>query len=188
MPEVVPVVDDGLGNSGYLGDLGDGRALAVHQSRDLRGLRRQLAGHGLRVGFISDTHLHADFLSAARQLAAVDGIQMLASAAGNREFPHTGLRDGDEVDLGGLRLRALATSGHTLEHLSFLLLVGDSPVGVFTGGSLLVGAAAFATWLGWLADASVAIVVVRNPDQVAVLLGGPEDWAERTGGRLETGG
>ena len=68
--------------------------------------------------------------------------RVLASAAGDREFTHTGLHDGDEVDLGGLRLRALLTPGHTHEHLAFLLLDGDREVGVFTGGSLLVGSAA----------------------------------------------
>ena len=83
------------------------------------------ARRGLTVAFAADTHLHADFLSGARQLAATSGAQVLASAAGDREFAHTGLRDGDEVDLGGLRLRALATPGHTHEHLSFLLLDGD---------------------------------------------------------------
>jgi len=46
------------------------------------------------------------------------------------------------VDLGGLRLRAWATPGHTAEHLAYLLLDGEQPLGVFTGGSLLVGAAA----------------------------------------------
>src|SRR6185312_2383395 len=137
IPEVVPVVDEGLGNSSYLVDLGDGRALAVDPSRDLRAIRRELVRRGFRVGLVADTHLHADFLSGARQLATVEGVRVLASATGNREFPHSGLRDGDEVDLGGLRLRALATPGHTVEHLSFLLLEGDSPVGVFTGGSLL---------------------------------------------------
>ena len=142
IPEVVPVVDEGLGNSSYLVDLGDGRALAVDPSRDLRAIRRELVRRGFRVGLVADTHLHADFLSGARQLATVEGVRVLASATGNREFPHSGLRDGDEVDLGGLRLRALATPGHTVEHLSFLLLEGDSPVGVFTGGSLLVGSAA----------------------------------------------
>jgi hydroxyacylglutathione hydrolase len=67
---------------------------------------------------------------------------VLASVAGHREFAHTGLHDGDEVDLGGLRLRALMTPGHTPEHLAFLLLDDDRQVGVFTGGSLLVGSAA----------------------------------------------
>jgi hydroxyacylglutathione hydrolase len=49
---------------------------------------------------------------------------VLASRAGGREFPHRGLEDGDEVDLGGLTLRAIGTPGHTDEHLAFLLLMG----------------------------------------------------------------
>jgi glyoxylase-like metal-dependent hydrolase (beta-lactamase superfamily II) len=139
---VVPVVDDGLGNTAYLVDLGDGRALAVDPSRDLRAMHRAATAGRLRVVFAADTHLHADFLSGARQLAAADGAMVLASAAGQREFDHTGLHDGDELDLGGLRLRALGTPGHTEEHLAFLLLDGTEPVGVFSGGSLLVGAVA----------------------------------------------
>ncbi len=142
VPEVVALVDEGLGNSAYLVDLGDGRALAVDAGRDLRALRRAAASSGLRVTFAADTHLHADFLSGAVQLAADDGARVLASAAGERDFPHTDLRDGDEVDLGGLWLRVLATPGHTGEHLGFLLLDGDRPLGVFTGGSLIVGSAA----------------------------------------------
>ncbi|WP_158853928.1 MBL fold metallo-hydrolase [Saccharothrix deserti] len=140
--EVVPLVDVGLGNSAYLVDLGDGRTLVVDVSLDLREISRAAGRRGLSVTFAADTHLHADFLSGARQLSATEGTRVLASADGHREFAHSGLRDGDEVDLGGLRLRALGTPGHTHEHLSFLLLDGDRPVGVFTGGSLLVGAAA----------------------------------------------
>jgi hydroxyacylglutathione hydrolase len=96
---IAPVVDEGLGNSAYLVDLGDGRAL---------------------------------------QLAAEEGAQILASVA----FGHWGLADGDEVDLGGLALRAWATPGHTADHLVYLLCDGARVLGVFTGGSLLVGAAA----------------------------------------------
>ena len=139
---IVPVVDEGLGNSAYLADLGDGRALAVDVPRDLRAARAAADRHGLRIAFAADTHLHADFLSAAPQLAAEDGAQILASAAGHRAFDHRGLADGDEVDLGGLTLRAWATPGHTAEHLAYLLLDGVQVLGVFTGGSLLVGAAA----------------------------------------------
>jgi hydroxyacylglutathione hydrolase len=139
---VSPIVDAGLGNSAYLVDLGDRRGLAIDASRDLRALRAAADQRGLRIAFAADTHLHADFLSGACQLAATQDARVLASAAGDRDFPHRSLREGDEVDLGGLRLRALATPGHTDEHLSFLLLDGDTPVGVFTGGSLIVGAAA----------------------------------------------
>ena len=145
---LIPLVDEGLGNSAYLLDTGDGRALAVDPPRDLRALRAAAGKRGLRVVWAADTHLHADFLSGAVQLAATDGTQILASAAGMRAFEHRGLADGDEVDLGGLRLRAMATPGHTDEHLSVLLLDGSAPVGVFTGGSLIVGSAARTDLLG----------------------------------------
>jgi hydroxyacylglutathione hydrolase len=139
---VIPVVDEGLGNSSYLVDLGDGRALAVDASLDLRALREQAGRRGMTVAFAADTHLHADFVSGAVQLAADDGAKLLASRTGRREFGHVGLVDGDEVDLGGLTLRALATPGHTGEHLSFELLDDAALLGVFTGGSLIVGGAA----------------------------------------------
>ncbi len=146
--QLTAVADEGLGNSAYLLDLGDGSALAVDPPRDLRALRRAADQRGLRIAFAADTHLHADFLSGALQLAADDGAAILASAAGLRAFDHRGLRDGDEIDLGGLTLRALATPGHTDEHLSFLIHDGNAPVGVFTGGSLIVGAAARTDLLG----------------------------------------
>ena len=140
--DVIPLVDEGLGNSAYLLDLGEGRALAVDASRDLRALQASAARRGLQVAFAADTHLHADFLSGSVQLAASDGATVLASAEGHREFAHRGLRDGDEVDLGGLTLRTLGTPGHTHEHIAFEILDGSRVMGVFTGGSLLVGSAA----------------------------------------------
>src|SRR5437588_1673871 len=137
--QIRPVVDEGLGNTSYVVDLGDGRALVVDPSRNpgpyLSAADRRL------VAYAAETHLHADFVSGSRELAA-NGAQVLASAAAGSEFPHHGLGDGDEVDLGGLRLRALATPGHTPEHLSYLLLDGSEPVALFSGGSLLVGAVA----------------------------------------------
>lgn len=141
--ELLTVVPDaGLGNASYLVELGDGRGLAVDACRDLRGLRRAAEARGLTVAFAADTHLHADFLTGVVQLAASDGAEVIASHSGGRELPHRGLEDGDEVDLGGLTLRAIGTPGHTDEHLSYLLLDGDRELGVFTGGSLIVGSAA----------------------------------------------
>jgi len=139
---VAALVDEGLGNSAYLVDLGDGRGLAVDVSVDLRALRQEARRRQLRIAFTADTHLHADFLSGSRQLSVDDGAVVLASRAGGREFAHRPLDDGDEVDLGGLRLRIVATPGHTHEHIAYELLDGDRVVGVFSGGSLIVGAAA----------------------------------------------
>jgi hydroxyacylglutathione hydrolase len=140
-PTIVSLVDEGLGNSAYLVDLGDGRALAVDPSRDLRALRPAAERNRLQVAYVAETHLHADFLSGACQLSEADGAQIIAGDGG-RAFAHTALADGDELGVGDLTLRALATPGHTFEHLSYLLLDGFRPLALFTGGSLLVGAAA----------------------------------------------
>jgi hydroxyacylglutathione hydrolase len=148
VPGVTAVVDEGLGNSCYLLDLGDGSALVVDPPRDLRAVRAAAGERALRIRFAADTHLHADFLSGAVQLAHDEGTVVLASAAGQRGFAHRGLIDGDEVDLGGLALRAMSTPGHTDEHLAYLLLDGSAPVGVFSGGSLIVGSAARTDLLG----------------------------------------
>lgn len=172
---LIPLVDEGLGNSAYLVDLGDGRALAVDASRDLRALRGAAQRRGLTVAFAADTHLHADFLSGAVQLHHDTGATILASAAGGRAFDHVGLADGDQVDLGGLRLQAIATPGHTDEHIAFLLSDGDRPVGVFTGGSLIVGSAARTDLLGAGRTVELAHAQYRSlhrlaslPDEVAV--------------------
>src|SRR5262245_62206358 len=92
---LIPLVDEGLGNSAYLVDLGDGRALAVDAARDLRTLRAAADARGLTIAFAADTHLHADFLTGAVQLAHDDGATVLASAAGRRAFAHVPLDDGD---------------------------------------------------------------------------------------------
>jgi glyoxylase-like metal-dependent hydrolase (beta-lactamase superfamily II)/rhodanese-related sulfurtransferase len=138
---ITPLVDEGLGNSSYVVDLGDGRALVVDPERDPTPYMRAAAKGRLRIAYSAETHLHADFVSGSRELAA-NGAQILAATAGHTEFAHRGLDDGEEVDLGGLTLRALATPGHTPEHLSYLVLDGGSPIALFSGGSLLVGAVA----------------------------------------------
>ncbi|MFC4463560.1 rhodanese-like domain-containing protein [Streptomyces xiangluensis] len=173
---LIPLVDAGLGNSAYLVDLGDGRALAVDASRDLRALREAAERRGLTVAFAADTHLHADFLTGALQLAADEGTTVLASAAGHRAFPHTALADGDETDLGGLTLRALATPGHTDEHLSFLLLDGARELGVFTGGSLIVGSAARTDLLGVDRAEELARAQYRSLQRLAELPDATAVW------------
>jgi len=144
MPEPmrpIALVDEGLGNSSYLVDLGDGRALAVDPARDPGPYLAAAGARGLTIAYAAETHLHADFVSGSRELAA-RGARVLAAAAGGTVFGHRVLHDGDEVDLGGLTLRALATPGHAPEHLSYLVLDGSRPAALFSGGSLLVGAVA----------------------------------------------
>ena len=135
------LVNEGLGNSSYLVDLDDGRALVVDPDRDPGRYLSAAQARELTIAYAAETHLHADFVSGSRELAAC-GAAVLAPAAAGIEFGHRGLRDGDEMNLGGLTLRTLATPGHTPEHLAYLLLDGSRPVALFSGGSLLVGAVA----------------------------------------------
>jgi glyoxylase-like metal-dependent hydrolase (beta-lactamase superfamily II)/rhodanese-related sulfurtransferase len=141
MTEVVSVVDEGLGNSSYLVDLGDGRALIIDPARHPGAYLRAARSRRLQIAYAAETHLHADFVSGVCELRAL-GAQLAVPAAGEHGFAATRLGDGDELDLGGLTLRALATPGHTPEHIAYLLADGDRPVALFSGGSLLVGAVA----------------------------------------------
>lgn len=134
-------VDEGLGNSSYLLDLGDGRALVVDPSRDATPYLAEAERAGLTIAFTVETHLHADFLTGSRELAA-RGATVLAPRAGGIEWPHRGLEHGDEIDLGRIRLRAVATPGHTPEHLSWLAIDERGPTALFSGGALLVDAVA----------------------------------------------
>ena len=172
---IVPVVDDGLGNSSYLVDLGDGRALVIDPKRDPTPYLRAAAGRALRVAYSAETHLHADFVSGSRELAA-EGAQVLAAAAGHSVFEHQGLDDGEEIDLGGLTLRALATPGHTDEHLSYLLLDGPRKIGVFTGGSLIVGSAARTDLLGADRAGELARAQYRSLRRLAALPDATPVW------------
>src|SRR5262245_28639612 len=141
MSLVTPLPDEGLGNTSWLIDLGGGRMAVVDPGRHPGRLLAETERRGASVAFSVETHLHADFVTGSRELA-VHGATVIAPAAGGLEWRHRPVGDGDAVDLGGLSLRALATPGHTPEHLAYLLSDDGRPVAVFTGGSLLVGAVA----------------------------------------------
>ncbi|MBW3664342.1 MAG: MBL fold metallo-hydrolase [Actinobacteria bacterium] len=133
------IADTGLGNSAWLVDLGDGSALAVDPSRD-PGEPLELAEKlGLRIRWVVETHLHADFVSGAGELvAAVPGVTRLAPADAALEPPHEPVADSEERDLGGLTLQVLSTPGHTPEHVSYVLLDDRRPQALFSGGTLIV--------------------------------------------------
>ncbi|HKO86732.1 MAG TPA: MBL fold metallo-hydrolase, partial [Actinomycetota bacterium] len=142
MPTIHPVVDEGLGNSAYVVELGDGRALVIDPARDPTPYLELAGWRRLQIAYAAETHLHADFLTGSRELAAAAGTQVLAPNDSRLGFTHRGLEDGEEVDLGGLTLRALATPGHAPEHVSYLLLDGRQPLALFSGGALLAGTVA----------------------------------------------
>jgi len=139
MSEIHPLVDEGLGNSSYLVDLGDGRALVVDPVRDPSAYLELAERRRLRVTHSVETHLHADFVSGSRELAA-RGARVVAARAAGLRYPYQGVDDEEELDLGGLRLRAVAAPGHTPEQLAWLLLDGGEPLALGPPGSSLAPA------------------------------------------------
>jgi hydroxyacylglutathione hydrolase len=128
----------------------------------------------LRISFAVETHLHADFVSGSRELAAF-GAAILAPAASHLATAYRGLEDGEEVDLNGLTLRALATPGHTPEHLAYLLLDGSKPLALFSGGAILPGGAARPDLIGPEQTDRLARELYRSAHQR--LVGLPDDLA-----------
>ncbi|HEU4422420.1 MAG TPA: MBL fold metallo-hydrolase [Pilimelia sp.] len=142
-------VTAGLGDNSYL--LVCGReALLVDPQRDAWRLHQAAEKRGATIRAVLETHVHNDYVSGAHEIRAATGAQIVAPAKGRYEFPHRPVDDGDELLLGDLRLVAMATPGHTYEHLAYLVYEGDAtePAAVFTGGSLLVGSAGRPDLLG----------------------------------------
>ena len=172
-------VDEGLGNSSYLiASEETGLAAVLDPQRDVDRYLQVAEGLGLRLAYTLDTHLHNDFISGSRELAAQAGVQVGASAEAELGFEHLPLQDGDVISLGDLSIRVLATPGHTPEHISFSLTEAgkEVPSALFTGGALMVGGAARTDLLGAdLAEPlaqrlyhSIHHKLLRFPDDVAV--------------------
>jgi glyoxylase-like metal-dependent hydrolase (beta-lactamase superfamily II) len=115
--------------------------LVVDPPRDIKQFLAAAADRRIRLTHSLETHLHADFVSGSRELAAA-GAQILVPRDARLAFGHMPLDDGEDVDLSGLQIRPIATPGHTPEHLGYLLLDRDRPVGLFSGGALLPGGVA----------------------------------------------
>ncbi len=137
------VYTPGLAQVAYLIAGEDERVAAViDPRRDVDAYIEWAARHGLRITAILETHVHADFVSGARELAGATGAPVFASLLGNSRFPHHALSDGDQIKVGGLILQAFWTPGHTPEHMSYLLIdpsQGGEPVALFSGDLLFVG-------------------------------------------------
>ena len=145
---VVPFVHEGLGNSSYLVELGGQEALLVDPDRSAERYVRAAEDRGLRIIAVLETHLHADFVSGARELAVAIGAELWLPAGAEARFPHRPLGGGQKVALGGIGVEALPSPGHTPEHLSFALHPAGEPPLLFSGGSLIVGGAARTDLLG----------------------------------------
>lgn len=132
-----------------------GVAIVVDPGRDPQPYLAAADAEGLRIVAATETHIHADFVSGARELAAATGATLYLSDEGDanwkyqylRDVPHRLLKDGDSFYIGNMRFDVLHTPGHTPEHISLLLTDTPNhdshgatrPLGIFTGDFVFVG-------------------------------------------------
>lgn len=139
-------VDDDLGCASYLvGCAGCGEAAVVDPSFPIEQYLAEAERRGVRIVCVVETHTHADHLSGHGRLALEHGVPVYASPLAGAEHPHLPFADGDEIVLGNVVLRAVATPGHRPEHTSIAVIDrsrADEPWLVLTGDSLFVGDAA----------------------------------------------
>jgi hydroxyacylglutathione hydrolase len=136
--------DPKLAQASYLlGCTSSGEALVVDPGRDIEPYLQAAGAEGLRISHVTETHIHADFVSGARELTQRSGAQLYLSDAGGNDWKYgyavearaALLRDGSCFSVGLVQLQALHVPGHTPEHLT--LLVTDTagasePMGAFT--------------------------------------------------------
>jgi hydroxyacylglutathione hydrolase len=171
---------EGLGHlSALIADESAGVAAVVDPRRDVDIYLEAARDAGLRISHVVETHLHNDYVSGGRELAALTGATHVIGAGAALRYEHRPLHDGQAVEIGSLRFRALHTPGHTPEHVAYAvsdLSRADDPVVLLTGGSLLVGAVGRTDLLG-AANAipyagemhhSLHDVILRHEDSVAV--------------------
>ena len=120
----------------------EGEAAVVDPQRDVDEYVAEAEAQGLKIKYVVETHLHADFVSGHRELAARTGAEIVFGSKAGARFRHLPVRDGDEIKVGKVVLRFLETPGHTPESVSVVVVdteVSPEPQKVLTGDTLFVG-------------------------------------------------
>lgn len=127
-----------------------GEAIVIDPIRDPDLYVKAAQAEKLRISAVTETHIHADYLSGTRELSALTGAQMYLSDEGTADWKYafandpnvTLVKDGSVIRIGNIRLDVVATPGHTPEHVTFVLTdepASDQPLGAFTGDFIFVG-------------------------------------------------
>jgi len=136
-------------------------AVVVDPRRDIDIYLELANKHGLKIRYVTETHIHADYASGALELAKKTGATLAVSAHDKGElyqtkFEHQQIKDGEALVLGGIELKALHTPGHTPEHLSFLASENGAPRFMLSGDFIFVGSLGRPDLLGEDAKLSLA--------------------------------
>lgn len=143
--------DESLAQAGYLiGCERSGDAIVIDAGRDTERYLRGASAHRMRIRYVTETHVHADFLSGSRDLARAARATLVLSDHGAPDWTYGFaaadnarlVRDGESIEVGTVALQVMHTPGHTPEHISFLVTdraAGTQPMGMLSGDFLFVG-------------------------------------------------
>lgn len=142
--------DEDLAQASYMvGCQKTGECLVIDPVRDVSIYQDEAKAQGLRLTHVTETHIHADYLSGGRELALAEDAEFLVSGEGGEGWEYTyttpkmkTVRHGDTFMVGNVRLEVRHTPGHTPESISFLVTDtprGDQPSMLFTGDFVFVG-------------------------------------------------
>jgi len=120
----------------------DGEAVVVDPQRDVDQYIEEAAAQKLQIKYVIETHLHADFVSGHRELSARTGAEIVFGRQAAATIPHRAVKDGDELEVGKVKLGILETPGHTPEGICVLVTdteVSALPQKILTGDTLFIG-------------------------------------------------
>ena len=141
------IYENGLAQASYfIGCQKTKEAIVIDPQRDIEVYIKIAEEKDFNITHVTETHIHADFLSGTREIAAATGAKMYLSDEGgpdwNYQFEHESLKNGEMLKIGNIQLEVMHTPGHTPEHISFLLtdsIVTTEPIMIFTGDFVFVG-------------------------------------------------
>lgn len=143
--------DKALAQASYMvGCVATGEALVIDPSRDIQPYLDMARAEGVKITHVTETHIHADYVSGSRELASITGAQLYLSDEGDADWKYqylsdgniTLVREGDVFKVGNIKVEVFHTPGHTPEHIVFMITDtagADKPMGIFTGDFIFAG-------------------------------------------------
>ena len=146
-PDIAIIETSSLGDRSYLVSH-DGIAVVIDPQRDIDRVLALAAEKNATITHVLETHIHNDYVTGGLELARATGAEYVVPEGDPVEFERRAVGDGDVVDAGSATFQVMHTPGHTHHHVSYVLQLGDEPIAIFTGGSMLYGSTGRTDLLG----------------------------------------
>ncbi|CCQ18119.1 putative uncharacterized protein [Rhodococcus sp. AW25M09] len=146
-PDIAIIETSSLGDRSYLISH-DGIAVVIDPQRDIDRVLALATEKNAAITHVLETHIHNDYVTGGLELARATGAEYVVPDGDPVEYERRAVGDGDVVDAGSATFQVMHTPGHTHHHVSYVLHMGDEPIAIFTGGSMLYGSTGRTDLLG----------------------------------------